>query len=257
VRVRSESTEAIVLRSVDFGDSDRIVTLLTTKYGKLTAIARGARKSTRRFHALSAFCVLRVDVSLGSGELGTLSGAELSRPFLGILADLDKLTVAGAACELVREALPMRQPEPAVFTTLVSLLSAVDVAKDRLHQLLLGFSWRVMTLVGFEPGLDACGTCGKQPRPTQAGAFDPVLGALSCRACGGGATRGRTVKLAGSTLVSMRRSLGAEWFSAFDDTAPSELRRVRAVTADFIEQRLERRLHGATLLMQVDSDPES
>lgn len=200
--------------------------------------------------------MLRVEVSLGTGELATLSGAELSRPFLGILADLDKLAVAGAACELVREALPMRQPEPAVFTTVVSLLGAVDVAHEKLHGLLLGFSWRVMTLVGFEPGLDACGTCGRQPRPTQAGVFDPVLGALSCRACGGAGV-GRSVKLAGTTLASMRRALGSEWFSAFDVITPSELRRLRAVTGDFIEQRLERRLHGATLLMQVDTDSEN
>jgi DNA repair protein RecO len=200
--------------------------------------------------------VLRVEVSLGTGELGTLAAAELSRPFLGILADLDKLAIAGAACELVREALPMRQPEPAVFTTTVALLGAIDVAADELHPLLLGFSWRVMTLVGFAPGLDACGTCGKQPRPTQAGVFDPVLGALSCRACGG-AGMGRSVKLAGTTLASMRRALGPDWFNAFDATAPSELRRVRGVTSEFIEQRLERRLHGVSVLLQVDSDREN
>lgn len=241
-----------MLRSVDYGDSDRIVTLLTTRYGKVSALARGARKSTRRFQALSPFCVLRVEVALGAGDLGTLAAAELSRSFPSLLSDLDKLSVAGAACELVREALPMRQPDPAIFATTVALLSALEVADGKLEALLLGFSWRVITLSGFAPGLDACGTCGRQPSSTQAGMFDAAMGALSCRVCGG-----RGVKLAGTTLASMRRAVGAEWFSAFATTAPSELRRVRRVTSDFIEQRLERRLHGATMLTQVDTESES
>lgn len=252
MRARSESTEAIVLRAIDFGDSDRIVTLLTTRFGKVSAMARGARKSTRRFHALSPFCVLRVEVALGRGEMGTLSSAELTRPFPRILESLDKLAAAGAACELVREVLPLRQPDPAIFATAVAMLGALDVADAKLAALLLGFSWRVITLAGFAPGLDACGTCGRAPRATQAGMFDAALGALSCRECGG-----RGVKLAGTTLSSMRRALGAEWFSAFDTTASSELKRVQRVTADFIEQRLERPLHGAALLAQVDSSGES
>ncbi len=184
--------------------------------------------------------------------MGTLTAAELTRPFPGILSSLDKLTAAGAACELVREVLPLRQPDPAIFATAVAMLGALDVTDGKLSALLLGFSWRVITLAGFAPGLDACGSCGRAPRATQAGMFDAALGALSCRACGG-----RGVKLAGTTLASMRRALGAEWFSAFDATAPSELRRVQRLTADFIEQRLERPLHGAALLAQVDSGGES
>lgn len=188
--------------------------------------------------------------------MGTLSAAELSRPFLGILTDLNKLAVAGAACELVREALPMRQPDAAVFTTTVALLSAVDLANDNLEALLLGFSWRVMALVGFEPGLDACGGCGKQPRSTQAGVFDPVLGGLRCRACGGG-NAGRSLNVKGSTLASMRRALGVNWFHALNGTVPTELAKVRALTAEFIEQRLERKMRGATFLTDVDTGSES
>lgn len=252
MRARSEFTEAIVLRLVDYGDSDRIVTLLTTRFGKVSALARAARKSTKRFHALSPFCVLRADVALGSGEMGTLASAELSRPFPAILASLDKLSVAGAACELVREALPMRQPEPAVFATTVGLLGALEATDDGLHALLLGFSWRVMSLCGFAPGIDACGTCGRQPRRTQAGMFDPALGALCCSACGG-----RGVKLSGELLSGIRRALGAEWFSAFSAIESAELQRLRRVTDAFMEHRLERKLHGVDFLNAVDSERES
>jgi len=252
VRARSEFTEAIVLRVVDYGDSDRIVTLLTTRFGKVSALARAARRSTKRFHALGPFCVLRADVSLGSGEMGTLLGAELSRPFPAILASLDKLSVAGAACELVREALPMLQPEPAVFSTTVALLGALEITDDGLPALLLGFSWRVMALCGFAPGVDGCGVCGRQPRRGQAGMFDPALGALCCSACGG-----RGVKLSGEVLLSLRRALGPEWFNALDAIDNEELQRLRRVTDAFIEHRLERKLHGMDFLNAVDSGKES
>lgn len=252
MRARSEFTEAIVLRLVDYGDSDRIVTLLTTRYGKVSALARAARRSTKRFHALGPFCVLRADVSLGSGDMGTLLGAELSRPFPAILASLDKLSVAGAACELVREALPMLQPEPEVFSTTVALLGALEITHEGLHALLLGFSWRVIALCGFAPGVDACGACGRQPRRGQAGMFDPALGALCCSACGG-----RGLKLSGDVLLSLRRALGPEWFNAFDAIDSGELQRLRRVTDAFIEHRLERKLHGVDFLNAVDSDGES
>jgi hypothetical protein len=82
--------------------------------------------------------------------------------------------------------------------------------------------------------------------------FDPALGALCCSACGG-----RGVKLSGDVLQALRRALGPEWFNAFDSIDSAELQRLRRVTDAFIENRLERKLHGMDFLNAVDSEKES
>ena len=103
-------TPAIVLRTVDYGEADRVVTLLSRDEGKLSAIARGARKSKRRFGAaLSLFGVGEARLTERAGaELGTLESFSSQRGFPGLYADVAKVAHGSYACELARELAPPR-----------------------------------------------------------------------------------------------------------------------------------------------------
>src|SRR5690606_35881161 len=92
---RTEHTPAVVLRSIAYGEADRIVTLLTESRGKVALMARGARKSARRLAgALEPYAIVEAEIAMGSGDLGRLAQARVLRAFPGVLADLERMSVA-------------------------------------------------------------------------------------------------------------------------------------------------------------------
>src|ERR1044071_6622489 len=98
-------TPAVVLRTVDYGEADRVVTLLCRDGGKRSALARGARKSARRFGAgLALFGVGEATLTERVGsELATLDSFHAARGFARLTLDVAKVAHGGYACEVVRE----------------------------------------------------------------------------------------------------------------------------------------------------------
>lgn len=174
------------MRSVDYRDSDRIVTLLTEDYGKLSALARGARKSQRRFGgALQPYVLMNAHFRPGRGELAHLERVSVDRSFHAILRNLEAIGAAGAALAVVRERVPDHEPEPAVFDTVVGLLTALNDGAPP-EEALLSLQIRTLATLGFAPTLDRCVLCGKTPAPGRSASFDAARGGIVCRACGGG-----------------------------------------------------------------------
>jgi DNA repair protein RecO (recombination protein O) len=200
-------TDALLLRSVDYGEADRVVTLLTAEHGKVALLARGARRSRRRFAgALEPYVLFRAEVGAGRGELGRLAQAQVVRPFVRILGSLRKMLLAGAGLELLRDAVPPREPDPRVFEVAVGLLEALDGDAEAREELLLAFQARLMALVGFSPGLDTCARCGRRAAGGQAARFDPARGAVVCRGCGGG-----PILLSGDARARLQSCIGRGW----------------------------------------------
>lgn len=164
----------IVVGGVDFGESDRIVHLLTHE-GRFSGFAPAARKSRRRFGgSLEPFTTVRVELGRRrSNGLATLASAEPLRLRLALTHDLDGLTLAAYACELSLRLSPEGAP-----TELPSLLEAVldeileagaSIARRR------AFELGVLQALGTRPRLDAC------PRCEHVGRFlDLVQGGLMC-----------------------------------------------------------------------------
>jgi DNA repair protein RecO (recombination protein O) len=181
------TTLAIVVRTVDYGESDRVVTLLSRDRGKLSAIARGARKSRRRFGAgLGLFGIGEAGLSGRPGaELETLESFDVTRGFPHLPLDVAKLAHASYACELSRELVPPHQPEPALFDLLVALLAHLDAETPRAETLRV-FELKVLETVGLRPALDRCGRCGDPAGLDEAGqVFDVRRGGVVCGPCHG------------------------------------------------------------------------
>jgi DNA repair protein RecO (recombination protein O) len=206
----SVSTDAILLRAVDYGDADKIVTLFTTALGKVSAIARSAKSSKRRFGgALEPYCVLRVELET---ELMSLKHAQVVGLFHGVLGNLSRMEAAGAALSLVRDAVAARVPEQALFVSVLQYLTLLDHQDDLERAGLLAFAMRVLALSGMAPRLATCGRSG-EPVPTEKAAyFDAVLGAVVARRLGGGPflmpaeTRARLAAAQDETWLSVARS---------------------------------------------------
>jgi len=213
-------------------------------------MARGARRSRRRFGgALEKCSLIRAEVSPGRGELDRLGQAQIARGFPDILRDLSKMTLAGAGLELVREATPAREPDARLFDTTVSFLEALDGEDAGREELLLAFQTRVMSVVGFAPGLDVCARCGKRAPAGRAALFDPEIGAVVCRSCGGG-----PVRLSGGTRERLRRAASSAWLEVGREPwGGPEVEQSRALLGALVGHHLGRALAGAAVLSQIQA----
>lgn len=173
------------MRSVDYGDTDRILTLFTEGHGRVSAIAKGARRSRRRFlNAVQPFSLFEAQFALGRGELARLKAVEIIQPYARIMTDLARIDLASSAILLLRAALPHQAPEPRLFRTTLELLELLNQEPMPKPEHLVCFQVHALALLGLAPGFDRCGRCGRSPRSSQLCYFDPTLGALVCGPCG-------------------------------------------------------------------------
>lgn len=176
--MRKAETEAILLRLTDFGEADRIVTAFTLDHGKLQGIARGAKRSRKRFAgALDPFAHLKLQLQLGK-SLATLLSADIIGIFPGIRYDLAKIGTAAYACELVERLTPDEEPNPRLFRLLHCYLQRLDSAplspSDRRF-----FAVNLLKILGYQPELEVRGvsqeTAGLLARAMQTGRFGAVI----------------------------------------------------------------------------------
>ena len=225
------ATEALLLRRVEYGDADLVLTLLTQKLGKVSALARGARKSSKRFgSALEPMHTLAVELDERPGaELFTLLEAKLAVPRAKILDSLSAMEAAGKALSWARRAAPPRTPEPAPYAVLTTLLDRLAEAKSAAacQSALAEAGLALLSAFGWGIDFERCVSCGKEPAQGQAAAVDAARGGLVCRDCGGARRR-----ISGSERILFQRA--ASGGSLDDESA--------ALALELVEQAL--RTHG-------------
>lgn len=148
--------EAIVLRLTDYGEGDRIVTFFSLERGKLQGVARGAKRSKKRFAgALEPFAHLKLQMHTGP-SLPTLSSADIVSVFPGIRGDLTRIGCAAYACELVERLTPEEEASPRLFRLLYCYLERLDQApafpSDRRF-----FAVNLLKIMGYQPDLQVRG----------------------------------------------------------------------------------------------------
>ncbi len=114
---------ALVLQATDYGESDRVVALLSEERGKLSAFAHGARASRRRFGgALEPFNLLAAELRERPGGLWTLESAAVLRGFGAVRGELARIACAAYACDVARSLVREQEAHPDLFALLLSLL---------------------------------------------------------------------------------------------------------------------------------------
>ncbi len=181
------SSPAILIRRLDYGDYDLIITFLTQQRGKLTAIAKSAKRSTKRFAGvLELFSLLDIVVSRKRGKgLPILTEASLSKPLSNIRSDINKTAYASYWAELVNASLEDDKPQTSVFQLLSYVLTAMDAKHMPDEVLSILFQMRLLTLSGLCPNLNFCCTCHSDM--VDAGQhkinIDLAKGGLVCESC--------------------------------------------------------------------------
>jgi DNA repair protein RecO (recombination protein O) len=154
------TTNAIVIRSLNYGDSDKIVTFFTRDFGKLKGIAKGARRSKKRFqNALGLFSHLRLIFFDKEGMgLARAESCDILHSFPKIKEDLKKILYGNYYLELVNEMAGEREANREAFELLLSFLSNLEERKPQEEQLRL-FEIRMLSLFGYRPNMKRCNLC--------------------------------------------------------------------------------------------------
>jgi DNA repair protein RecO (recombination protein O) len=175
-------TQAVVLRSIRYGEADRILHLYTPNRGRVGAIAKGVRRTRTRFGGrLEPF--FRVDLLLheGRSELLTVTGAQTVNAHSRLRADGRALDAAGRACDAVARLFDSSEPHPDVFHLLCNELALLDDDAGRAtHANQLAFRLKLLLAAGLAPQLGSCTSCGEREH---LGAFSGAAGGMVCSAC--------------------------------------------------------------------------
>ena len=239
--MQATDTDAIILSAMDYGESDRIVTLFCRDCGKVRVIARHGKTSKKRFSgALEVFALLQVRLVLKDG-LSSLRGTDIVTVFPRIRRDLGKIAHAGYACEVVDRLLPDALANPRLYRLFLSYLDHLDSFPATSDDLRF-FQVNLLNILGYRPSLKSCCGCGA---PVDGGAFFSGAGELLCGACrrGGKAIGSETLALLGQALLTGR--FGVITFP------PSCLVEAGQLLDASISNHLNRPLHSLNFLNSV------
>jgi len=180
-------TEAIVLRSIRYGEADRILHLYSQTRGRMGAIAKGARKPKSRFGGrLEPFFRLDLVLHEGRSDLLTVTGATTVEGYPRLRSSGAALTAGARACDAVLRLLDSAEPNPPAYNLLCRYLSSLDdPAQARAAGLATALSFRIkLALVaGFSPELSSCARCGEAEHLA---GFSGAAGGVVCGGCEAG-----------------------------------------------------------------------
>jgi DNA repair protein RecO (recombination protein O) len=179
----SRSSLAIVLRWRAYGESDKIATLLTEDFGKLTGIGKGAKNSRRRFaNSLEPLARVRVHFrQKPSANLAFLESCELRRS-TAELSDPSRFAYASYVAELADQLTWEDDPVPGLYALLDEALGELERGPAT-TAFLRGYEIQLLTRAGFEPQLDACTRCGRPWTADAAAHLSTSHGTVTCAAC--------------------------------------------------------------------------
>jgi DNA repair protein RecO (recombination protein O) len=181
----SFKTEAVVLRSIRYGEADRVLHLYTAERGRLGAVAKGVRRVRSRMGGrLEPLCRVRLVLHEGRGELCTVTQVDTVHAHAALRERRASLERAGQACEAVLRLLDSAEPNQPAYNLLcneLALLDADPAAATRAHA--LAFRMKLLLAAGFAPELASCASCGEGEH---LGGFSPSAGGVVCAGCEAG-----------------------------------------------------------------------
>jgi DNA repair protein RecO (recombination protein O) len=197
---KAVKTEAVVLRSMRYGEADRILHLYTPHRGRVGAIAKGVRRARSRFGGrLEPFFRVSAELHEGRGELLTVTGAQTIDPYVRLRASAEALDAAARACDAVGRLFETSEPHPGVFNLLCRQLTLLDeragaaqtgalqasepVTGVSARAVALAFRMKLLVAAGLAPQLGGCASCGEREHLV---GFSGAAGGVVCAACEAG-----------------------------------------------------------------------
>jgi DNA repair protein RecO (recombination protein O) len=229
------STEAIVLHAFDYLESSRILRLATRDAGVRSVLARGARRSARRFgSALDLFARGTAQLHVKPGrELDTLAAFEVTRSHARLAADLGRFAGASALAELTLR-FTQGTADPGLFDAIATSFDEIESApRESVREAVLAGAWRIVAELGFAPTVDACATCHAPIADDEVAMFSHPAGGALCRSCA-------RLSVAGRVLPAEARAAIRAWAAGgrIELRDDASLRAHQRLLREFLQEHL-------------------
>jgi DNA repair protein RecO (recombination protein O) len=248
-RPRTITTDAIVLSLFDFGEADRVLTLITPHDGKLKAIAKGVRRPTSRLGgSVEPFAELRLVLAHGR-TFDVVTSVSVSHPWLRLRDSLESAATAWYLAELADRSLEERHPAEPLYLLLRRAYELLDagMAAGRVAR------WYEMHLVdelGQRPEVDRCVECDRMLEATDTFRWVPPLGGVLCQREPGPPAERTALSLDALKVLKAYQRLDAEALAGLR-IPPAVEREVEAAMRDFVRIALERDARSLPFLDEV------
>ena len=205
----SEKSRALILRLVDFSESSCVVTLFTDEFGKIAALAKGARRPKSPFDsALDLLAICRVVfLHKSSDTLDLLTEAKLEKRFRASTRDLTRLYAGYYVAELLNELTDIADPHPQLFEEALATLANLNSDADVLSTI-VRFELTTLRLLGHLPTWDRCAGCGEAVTTASRISFGQLAGGVLCTSCRAGQ---REVVQVPSEVIDVLKLLSEEY----------------------------------------------
>lgn len=237
---KTVKTEAVVLRSIRYGEADRILHLYSRTRGRFGAIAKGARKPKSRFGGrLEPFFRLDLVLHEGRGDLLTVTSATTLDGYPRLRSSGPALTAGARACDAVLRLLDSTDPNPPAYNLLCRYLGLLDDPEEPRAAALetaLSFRIKLAMVAGFVPELASCAGCGEAEHLT---GFSGAAGGVVCGSCEAG-----SFPLSEEAHRFMVDALALP-LSAAPEAEPLALRQVERAIGEILEHHAHVQLRAA------------
>ncbi|HEU4344181.1 MAG TPA: DNA repair protein RecO [Candidatus Binatia bacterium] len=251
----SHATPAIVLRSWPYGESDKIVSFITENHGKLVGIAKGAKRSRKRFpNSLEPFSLVNLRFQdRPHGGLVFILSSDLMRGFKHLVTSLEKIAFASYLVEITDGLIAEREENRLVFQHLRDGLNYLEENGTSLT-FLAYFELKLLRLTGYQPGLSSCKRCGRDHGDKLVFQWHFSLrdGGVLCESCS--RSRKEIMPLSAATLEVLMEFQESTTAPGSTRSLPSSLvKEIRSVILRFIQFHMEKEIKSASFIQQFSS----
>jgi DNA repair protein RecO (recombination protein O) len=178
------TSQAIITRVKEFGESDLLVTFFTPDAGRLKGVAKGALRSRKRFvNCLDSFSLVNLEYSPArNGDLHFIHSGKLVDAFPGLRGSFSLLSKAGYMLELTEILFPWEMPDRDIFEILIKLFHLLEKGES-VNLIPRAFEFIAMSQGGYRINLEKCCNCGRKYTGEGAAVFKPEKGGISCMKC--------------------------------------------------------------------------
>lgn len=254
-----ERTPAVVLRARPYSESDKIVTFLTRDWGKVTGIAKGAKRSQRRFvNVLDPFTHVQLYFRPSRGDdLAFIFRCDLTRNFRAPSQDLQRYAFASYVTELIDVMIAGREAGEEAYLLLLAGLTTLEEQLALSPLFLPAFELLLLSYTGYAPNVTECQHCGVSISDSEGpSVFSPSRGGLLCPRCRDHG--GMTIHLSDDTvqvLTAAKTTPPANFLVT--PVSPRVSRETRAVVTSLLSRHLTRPLKSQAFLEHIGAGDDS
>lgn len=236
--MKINKVQGVVLKEINTGEADKIVTILTKRLGKIQALAKGARRPKSTLIAETQFLCFSDFVLFKANDMYDVRSCELIESFYNIRTDMEKLTYASHLVELVNEVSDENMSCQKLLQLLLNTLHMLANSDKPQDLIAIIFEIRLMSIIGFTPQIIECTECKTVSSENML--FSSKLGGIICKEC---ISKDKTaISISAGTLSALRYIVYSDMKKIFSfDVSDSVLCELKAVSSQFLLTHLNKK----------------